>query len=188
MVSPERPIVSYKLNGNTYRLFVNNAAKRYAEEVANQPWPTIVSRMFPDDPDQDFAPSYTSLAAVLWGATRKFHRRDLPDIEAIDELVDQIDESAEDAAELFTCMGAAIRGLTKQQLLKEAEKAQAEAEAEEEEDDEPEAEANGQVDAEADGAPKEDGEEKPKTPRKRTPSRSAAGKTSSSKDSAPESS
>lgn len=182
MVSPDRPIVAYKLNGTTYRLFVNNAAKRYAEEVADQPWPTIINRMFPDDPDEEFAPSYTSLAAVLWGATRKFHRRDVPSIEEVDEIIDEIDESAEDAAELFTCLGAAIRGVTKEALLKEAENAD---KAAKEEAEQLAAEQEAAIEAEADGAPKED--EKPKTQKRRTKSPSAAGKTSLSKESPPDS-
>lgn len=37
------------------------------------------------------------ISALLYGATRKFHRRDFPSIADVDDLMDEIDDDAEDA-------------------------------------------------------------------------------------------
>lgn len=41
--------------------------------------------------------SYRILTALMWGATRRNHRRDLPDLASIHDLLDDIEDEYEDA-------------------------------------------------------------------------------------------
>lgn len=170
MSNPDRQPVLFEFDDTTYRLLLNNAARRNAEKAAGMSWPEIVEGFFAESEAGFSAPSYTALSAIFYGATRKLSSRRVKTLADVDDLMDALedyeDPGGADAEltksrELFVCLVAVVTGRTKEELLEPPEE-------EPEEPEEPE---------EAEAGPDED----PKASGKGSPSRSGAGKGSSKK-------
>lgn len=86
MANPERGEVDFDFNGRRYVLKFSNAGKRVAERELNMSSPEITLKLF-QTPGNDI------ITVLFFGATRKFHSRDFPVLQAVDSLMDDIEDT-----------------------------------------------------------------------------------------------
>lgn len=111
MASPER-LVSFDYEDTTYRLVFTNAARAVAENELNQEWPEIGAKI----DAVGIGPRLQ--AALLFGATRKYHRRELPNMPSVYNLLDGLEDAGEEAqVEFMAALLAAFYGVDKQVWL-----------------------------------------------------------------------
>lgn len=90
MANPSKHEYPIKVGRETYTLRFSNAGHREAEDFLGMDGDTLQMRV-----GQGRLGSRV-LTALMWGGTRKYHRDDLRDVEAIDDLMDEITEQYED--------------------------------------------------------------------------------------------
>lgn len=111
MASPER-LVSFDHEDTTYRLVFNNAARAVAEETLSMEWPEIGAKI----DAVGIGPRLQ--AALLFGATRKYHRRELPNMPSAYVLLDGLEDAGEEEqVEFMAALLAAFYGVDKQVWL-----------------------------------------------------------------------
>ena len=169
MPNPDRPPVTFEHDGSTFKFVLNNAARRAAEKMSGMSMPQIAEGFFAETEEGIGQPSTTAVSAMFFGATRKFNSRVIRNASDVDDFMDEMDDGEpEHAQDFFVSLAAAALGQSKEELLSNMEGNQDD---DEEEDGE----------SEADEAPKAEAAT-PKASPKGSKSRSAAGKSSSSKE------
>lgn len=170
MASPDEKITTFTFEGKTYKLCLNNAAKRSAEKFADMSMSDMAVEM-----NKNPLGSPTVLTALLWGATRKYSSRTLLQPARADEIMDAMDSAGEETVLDFSAaIIACFYGMEKQEWLDILNGEVPD----EEEPEEAESEEGGERGSDED--PKESPEPPTKkSSRKPTPSRSEAGKSSS---------
>ena len=105
MASPDKS-VPFTFEGERYLLVFNNMGRAVAEETLNMEWPEIGAKMDATGPGPRLQ------AALLFGATRKHHRRDFPNLPSVYNFLDRVDEAEEEEAIDYTAalMAAFYRG------------------------------------------------------------------------------
>ncbi len=78
-----------KVNGKTYTLQFSNAGHRASEDFLGETGDLLQERV------GNGRLGHRVLTALMWGATRKNHRRDLPEVDDIDDLMDDLNEENE---------------------------------------------------------------------------------------------
>ena len=106
MPNPDRHEVPFELDGKRYLLTFNNAGRRAAEDQLGMEWPQIGEKI------NESGPGYRIQSALFFGATRKYHRRDVPHIGMVDEVMDKVEDSDEDTVTDFVAslMACFFRG------------------------------------------------------------------------------
>lgn len=169
MPNPDRHEITFELGEGSgakrYLLTFNNAGRRAAEDTLGMEWPEIGEKI------NESGPGYRIQSGLFFGATRKYHRRDVPNMAAVDAVMDKVEDSDEETVTDFlaTLMALFFQG-EKETWRKILSGEDLEAELEE---DGPAEEA----DSEEAESPREP--EAPKASGKRSSSRSGAGKSSS---------
>jgi hypothetical protein len=81
-----------------YTLRFTAGGRREMEDFLDLDTSDIELKIFgdPTDPDRRIKAGYRLTVGLFFGATRKYHRRDFPTIHEIDELMDLIDDEADD--------------------------------------------------------------------------------------------
>ncbi len=163
MPNPDRHEITFELGEKRYLLTFNNAGRRAAEDTLGMEWPEIGEKI------NESGPGYRIQSGLFFGATRKYHRRDVPNMAAVDAVMDKVEDSDEETVTDFlaTLMALFFQGEkeTWRKILEGSDP---------DEEEEPAAE----LDEDELGANSEAGEA-PKASGKRSRSRSGAGKSSS---------
>lgn len=127
MANPTRGEVDFKFatadgEDRHYTFKFSNAGRRAMEDALGMEAPEINMKL---DTGQ-VGPRV--LSALLFGATRKFHARQLPSMNAIDALMDAIDEADEEVegdtpngTELFLAIASAYLRVDKKELRERME-------------------------------------------------------------------
>lgn len=132
--------LTFELGKKRYLLTFNNAGRRAAEDTLGMEWPEIGEKI------NESGPGYRIQTGLLFGATRKYHRRDVPNMAAVDAIMDRIEDSDEETLTDFvaTLMALFFRGkkdvwlkiITGEELDEEEAEESPEAEDEAEDSDE----------------------------------------------------
>lgn len=111
MAAPER-LITFEHDDTTYRLIFNNAARAVSEETLNMEFPEIGAKI----DAVGIGPRLQ--AALLFGATRKYHRREIPNLGSAYALLDDLEEAGEEAQiDFMAALFAAFYGVEKQLWL-----------------------------------------------------------------------
>lgn len=167
MAQPEKH-TSCVLGDEKYLFVLNHEGRWAAEDLLDKEWPEIAF-------SYDRGNLGTRLqVAILFALTRKHHWHELPDRRSIMRLLETVEAADEEEQTDFTAaMHAALTGRSKKQVLEDFRRIEAGEELEEPEEEEEEA---GDPKAEA---PEDDSSSAPsKTTKRRSGSRSGAGKDS----------
>ncbi len=170
MPNPDRHEITFELGEGSgakrYLLTFNNAGRRAAEDALDMEWPEIGETI------DESGPGSRIQSALLFGASRKYHRRDVPNMAAVDALMDKVEDADEETqVEFLAVLMALFFRSDKETWIKILN-------GEPPEEEEEAAEAT-EGDEEADSADGSDEGEAPKASGKRSRSRSGAGKSSS---------
>ena len=90
MANPDRHEIQFKLEDKRYLLTFNNEGKRIAEEVIGMGWPAISEVI-----DREGL-GFRLQTGLFFGASRKYHRRDFPNLAAVDTLLDTLEDADEE--------------------------------------------------------------------------------------------
>lgn len=154
------------LGDEKYLFTLNHEGRWAAEDMLNREWPDIVYQYNVNNAGTRVQ------TAIIFALTRKHHTRELPNPRSVMKLLDKFDDAPEEEQVDFSAaLHAALTGVPKKELIEEYEKNRDEEE-EPATDDESEA-------LEPESGPKDS--EPKKTTKKPSGSRSAAGKSTNSK-------
>lgn len=90
MANKEKHEYPIKVGDKTYTLRFSNAGHREAEDFLGMDGDTLQMRV------GQLRLGSRIRTALMWGGTRKYHRDDLPDVDSIDALMDDLEEQYED--------------------------------------------------------------------------------------------
>lgn len=156
MANPHRGEVDYYFGEKHYILKFSNQGHCVTEEWLGLDGPEILSRLS--------TPGPRILTGILFGATRKYHARDLPNIMFCHNFMDEVREAgAEEYDDLRTSLAAAYLGIGKEELIRRMSPPTPE------EDSEPDPKEEGELEAEPETEPKPEPEEvtAARTPKKK---------------------
>ena len=117
MASPDR-YTSFEYDDEKYMLVFNNAGKAAVEDMLGQEWPQIMQTI------NTVGMGARIQAALLFGATRKHHRRQIQQLFQVYELLDELEEAEEEAdgdgpdTDCVISLLAAMRGVKKEDVRK----------------------------------------------------------------------
>ena len=92
MASPDKS-VPFTFEDETYLLAFNNMARATVEDTLDKEWPEIAEKIDAGNLGVRIQ------AALLFGATRKHHRRDFLNLPSVYQFLDRINNSEEDDGE-----------------------------------------------------------------------------------------
>ncbi len=124
MANPERNEVDFSFGDNSYTFKFSNAGRRELESQLDMEMPAINEKLAAGQ----IGPRI--LSALVFGATRKYHGRQFPNMTAVDNLLDSIEDADEDAdgapnaTELFLSVASAFLGVDKKTLSERMGKAE----------------------------------------------------------------
>lgn len=90
MANKERHEHNIKVGSKTYTIRFSNAGHREAEDFLGMDGDTLQMRV------GQLRLGSRIRTALMWGGTRKYHREELPDVNSIDDLMDDLEEQYED--------------------------------------------------------------------------------------------
>lgn len=113
MANPDRGEVDYYFEDKHYTLKFSNAGRRVAEAELNMEAPEITRKL-------STGGGARILTALFYGATRKFHARDFPNMAFCDQHMDAIEDAGQEAAiELYISVAAAYLRVDKADLKRQ---------------------------------------------------------------------
>ena len=93
MANPHKGEVDFSFNDKNYTLKFTNSGRVAAETELDMEAPEINAKM------DKGGPGPRIVSALFFGATRKFHLRDFPNMQAVHAFMDEIEEADDDIEE-----------------------------------------------------------------------------------------
>lgn len=90
MANKEKHEYPIKVGSTTYTIRFSNAGHREAEDFLGMDGDTLQMRV------GQLRLGSRIRTALMWGGTRKYHREALPDVDSVDDLMDELEEQFED--------------------------------------------------------------------------------------------
>jgi hypothetical protein len=95
VTNPDKHEIPFRLGEKQYLLTFNNEGKRVAEDVIGMGWPKIGETI-----DRE-GMGFKLQTGLFFGASRKYHRRDFPNIATVDALLDKLEEADDETQTEF---------------------------------------------------------------------------------------